>query len=86
MFGSLAYAGQWYRLFFRLPSCRSQAPVMNVIALGKAGYALGRIVGHAWVVCIRRVRPMDFWGLEQARLSAGRDAAATGGTMPAAAA
>lgn len=51
--GNLAHAGQWYRLLSSaFLHANPRHLIMNAIALGLVGYALERIVGHAWVVCI----------------------------------
>ncbi len=51
--GSLARAGQWYRLLSSaFLHANAQHLIGNAMAMGLAGYALERIVGHAWILCI----------------------------------
>ena len=51
--GQLMAVGQWYRLLsYAFLHANGQHLFLNAVALGLAGCALERIVGHAWVFCI----------------------------------
>ena len=56
--GRLAQAGEWYRLLSSaFLHANAQHLIGNAAALGLAGYALERIVGHAWILCIFVLAP-----------------------------
>nr|WP_321983852.1 rhomboid family intramembrane serine protease [uncultured Lichenicoccus sp.] len=51
--GRLVEAGQWYRLLSSaFLHANTEHLIGNVVALALAGYALERIIGHAWIFCI----------------------------------